>query len=685
MEERKGFLTTVLYLIVSSTATSTFFAVLLLLNSLRIPIIYYQPRVLEATFLSRQIDLYILLFSTLVTLFALAGLTVAYSEKDPIEYLPISALAVGVILLISGAATPGTILIIIGQMLALVMKTIYRAGSHHHFSKRRIQTLVTVYLLSLTLLIELSALIYWTISGFNPSSTLGRGAAILQINLTYASSSASTWIYIAFLFSWLWALPILLLRKWLASKHTRSAVIPDTSRTSILDEGASILFSIGLPVLLLLGLSILVGYYPYWHEPDWLVGTDVYWRYKEPLDRMASMSGLAGFGQALEERHPAFLIILFGSMKLTGASSHEVLQYTPLALTVMTAIATFWLAHTLGFGNVGSTLAGLVSIMWVPTTIGIFTSILANWFALILWIVFLAILMDGASKIEIIGSTLLAALLSLAILFIHPWSWGPLAAVTALYLLTRFLGRKFSRRELVLCATFDLAGLVAGYLSLVMLQASQGWRITEALDLYTRALFNPKLTLAFAEAVRYFTNTWSPFLDPALIALGVLGMFVSVNLGGKLNRLIFSWLCVMSIASILATPVGAGAELWRVFFIGPSALLTAIGASHLYRTVERKLCEGEYLRMPSTQLYWAVGVIFSALASSIIMSAVLLELAPLAGLFLNLLLVTLSFHVAYRGVGISLLLGVAIVVLIANSGLATIAPLIADPHNISLR
>jgi len=475
------------------------------------------------------------------------------------------------------------------------------------------------------------------------------------------------------------------LRKWLASKHTRSAVIPDTSRTSILDEGASILFSIWLPVLLLLGLSILVGYYPYWHQPEWLVGTDVYWRYKEPLDRMANMSGLAGFGQALEERHPAFLIILFGLMKLTGASSHEVLQYTPLALTVMTAIATFWLARTLGFGNAGSTLAGLVSIMWVPTTIGIFTSILANWFALILWIIFLAILMDGASKIKIIGATLLTALLSIAILFIHPWSWGPLAVVTALYLLTRFLGRRFSRHELVLCVTFDLAGLATGYLSLLMLQASQGWRITEALNLYTRALFNPKLALAFADAAGRFTTTWSPFLDPALVLLGILGIFAAVNHGSTLGRLMLSWLCVTSIASVLATPLGAGAELWRVFFICPTALLTAIGAYHISRAIERKLREGAFLRITWRQLYWALGVIVSALASSIIVSAVFLELAPLVGLFLNLLLVTLFFHVAYRGVGISLLLGVAIVVLIANSGLATIAPLIADPHNISLR
>jgi len=46
--------------------------------------------------------------------------------------------------------------------------------------------------------------------------------------------------------------------------------------------------------------------------------------------------------------------------------------------------------------------------------------------------------------------------------------------------------------------------------------------------------------------------------------------------------------------------------------------------------------------------------------------------------------VTLFFHSGYQDSGISHILGATILILIANTGLRSLAPLLVDPHNISL-
>jgi len=689
MENTKRLPLPVLYLLLASMATSIFFGTLTFLNSLGITISYYRASLLEAVFLSRQLDLYVLWFSTLVVFLVLTRLTVTYGRTGFVEWLPMCTLAAGIAFLPTGSMTLATVLILVGQVLALITKSIYDAGSYCSLSKKRIQALMVVYLLSLVLLIEIPALIYWVVAGFRSGNELGRRAALLETNLVYAGSSMSPWLYAAFLFGWLWAPAMLFLRKKVPGKNPVSTVKSDTSATASprLDAGKP--WSMLLPVLLILGLSVFVGYYPYWHEPKWLVGTDVYWRYKGPLDEMAGMSNLAGFEQALKEHQSGFLVLLLGLMKITGFSSHALLRYTPIVLTAMTAMAAFWLARTFGLGTEGALLSATAGAMWMPTTIGIFTSIFANWFAVILWMVFLAILMKKDSKVHVIGAAMLGASFSLAILFIHPWSWGPFAAATSLYLMIQILGRRFSRSQLALYATFCCIGLVAGYVSLSVLQTSEGLRIANALSLYIAGLVDPKAIFAFPDAIGYFATMWSPFLSPLLVVVAIVGVLAAAQRGGP-SRFILSWLCVTSTGSILATALGysSGGSLWRVFFIAPIAILTGLGASCVCRTLERRLGGDSHMTLPSTHWYWVAGVIVSTLGTSVVsvtMSVVFPELGLFLGLVLNLLLVTPFFHSAYEGVGTSRIMGVTIAVLIANSGLRSLAPLLVDPHNISLR
>jgi len=232
-------------------------------------------------------------------------------------------------------------------------------------------------------------------------------------------------------------------------------------------------------------------------------------------------------------------------------------------------------------------------------------------------------------------------------------------------------------------------GLLAGYVTLLMLQTSQGLRFTSALDVYTAVLRDPKSILAFPDAIEYFSTLWSPFLNPILVLMAIAGILVTASNDDGLRRFTLSWLCVTSVASILATSLGSwgGGYLWRVFFVAPAATLTALGASQICRTLELKLGGDSSARTFSVQWYWTMGVIFSTLAmsvTSVVMSVVFPELGLFLSLVLNLVLVTLLFHSGYGEVRVLYILGVTVAVLTANSGLRSLMPLLVDPHNISL-
>ena len=58
-----------------------------------------------------------------------------------------------------------------------------------------------------------------------------------------------------------------------------------------------------VPVLAIASICVLVGFYPYFHDPPWLVGTDAYWRYSDPLDRIVSTGDSNALSAAANERH----------------------------------------------------------------------------------------------------------------------------------------------------------------------------------------------------------------------------------------------------------------------------------------------------------------------------------------------------------------------------------------------
>ena len=107
-----------LYFLLACIATSIFFSVLALLNSLDISAYYYHAIVVETEFLSPQLDLYLLASSTFAVLVGLTVLTLG-QETRRLERLPILLLIAGLVLLTVGSTALAAILILVGQMTTL--------------------------------------------------------------------------------------------------------------------------------------------------------------------------------------------------------------------------------------------------------------------------------------------------------------------------------------------------------------------------------------------------------------------------------------------------------------------------------------------------------------------------------------------------------------------------------------
>ena len=134
-------------------------------------------------------------------------------------------------------------------------------------------------------------------------------------------------------------------------------------------------------------------------------------------------------------------------------------------------------------------------------------------------------------------------------------------------------------------------GLILAYASLTLLSSSQGWRVTDSIELYTYVLQNPSRALVFWGALTSLTRIWAPFFSPVYLVVSILGVLelARTDLGSEQRALIVSWIIVSTLGSILVAPIGfhpsnpTGSEtqLWRLLFLTPFQLTAPFGIAKI--------------------------------------------------------------------------------------------------------
>jgi hypothetical protein len=676
-------------------ATSFLFGLAAVLNAAHIQFVFYYPRQVQVTLIDARIDALIWVAST-IYLFALA---IWYSKNQDFR--------VGrTIIALLGMGLSLALLVPFGNRVLASVETGLLFGfvaaeftllalwnEKHADNKPRVSaSLVLIYFLAYFAVIEVSSATFWAVRSFGSQTQVRSLDSTVELNFSYATYGLIPWLYLGFLFSWAW---VPLAQRLLSSSKTfqdlfradgdRDESPPKSNASS---DWTSILLDPRL--YLVMAVAMFVGYYPYFQNPPWLVGTDAYWRYFDPLMRMNLRGGLGGFAEALAERHPVPLAILYAAQLIFQGTAFGVVRYTPIFLVATLALFA-WIFLARGRSMNFGLLVFLVSTLSVVTTVGFYSSILANWMALVCWMLFFAYV-GFVSDVKLRTRDVLVLLIvSTAVLLLHPWTWGVFAAAVIIAAILTFREQKLRRSAAILLLVISLTAVLA-LVSVTFLAGSQGWREVDAIDLYTYVINNPSTVLFFWDAVKRLTEIWSPFFSSLYIAVSIIGVFAlrASNLSTWRRNLIIGWLCISALGSILVAPIGfdparpteTESQLWRLFFLTPFFLTAPFGIAWIAKI------PGRFRSALGDKLEGSASADAPIWLGALLASGVLLAWLPVWGRPLILLVIlplsTAFFLARCKGEEALFLSDIilATFVLVAfNNTARSLSQLLIDPHN----
>jgi hypothetical protein len=265
----------------------------------------------------------------------------------------------------------------------------------------------------------------------------------------------------------------------------------------------------------------------------------------------------------------------------------------------------------------------LISVVLPPTAVGIYTGIVDNWVALIVWVLTLASLarVKGQGLRTYAAPVLGLGLGSLAILFIHPWTWlAALVGLVAYSVIAVCFKLKGLARDLVsvLFAILLTAGAMG--LSFLLLSKAQGWRVAEAFSLVQDALGSKYFGLGSWDIVVFFSQIWSRFLNPLVLILSILGVLVLARRRYRFSAIVFALVAASCATSLLAAPMGYNptmigrgeTQLFRALFLTPLQIPCAVGFLFLGSIIDRRLAGRVGPRARKIVICVVLGVIFLA-------------------------------------------------------------------------
>jgi hypothetical protein len=600
----------------ASIAFATFFSWITLINNLRIPFYLYYQRTIYLVYVSRSLDPLVWLACSVLAMILLA----AGSQRRSIWLLlSVALLWVGIFTGTLGITGIQQHVLTIGAMATLIGCGLGSVAALRTTTASRRESIV-VYVLTLSVLllpIELGSLTYYVLSAFHLGVDVGGSWEMLEMQFWYTAFPLIPFLYAAFLFSWIWA-PLLTNIPWKSKLKSKLVANSNaTGKTASLTESRYWLVVMGCFAM----SAAFLGYYPYFRDPAYsLVGTDIYWRNALPAERVVSST--SWLVAAAKERHPLVVLGIAFVSRLSGLGVESLLRFAYVGLILAFGSVIFMLVFSASRSKSIASMSALLSTVSVSTTGGMYTGTIAEWIALIVWIMSLISLAIASHKLrQQLVSTLCLTVGSLAVLFIHPWTWFAmmvgLFAYCAIVLIIR--PERYLREigPVMLVVFLSAAGLM---LSLFALMKTQGWRVAEALRLVQESLWSKYFGLGSWEILVFFSQIWSQFLNPVLLGLSILGVVVLARRRDRLSWIVLAWIVAACATNVLAAPMGydpldvnrGETQIFRAMFITPFQIPAAVGLLHLKSTLDGEM---ERSRSGRVVVGIVVGLLFLAIVN----------------------------------------------------------------------
>ncbi len=629
---------------------------LVLLNQLQIPFYLYYPRVTHTVLISESYDLYFFLVSSLCVPSTLVSLRkLSKSVRTGIVVVWAAGLLLTISQLYGGAA------ILYATIFLTAVLSVSKASV-----RRFVTAEVITGMLPIFVLIEASTLYYWFNSAFNPQAQTGLLQEQLELNLTYSLFSVTIIVMLLLLFSWI---PILLLDlRW----RGRLVVRYQPMRTWNLRMIAATLDLFAI-------VTIVVFFYPYLNGQSWIVGVDSIWRYLNPLNNFAGLAPSEVIATSVE--HGVYVSLLYLIEVVTSVSPFTIVKFAPLVLAFATASSVFFALRRGGWASELALLTALCVLLWFPTTLGIYAGLQANWVAFLLWMIFLAFYFQSKDWNAITYIT--QALISFAILVIHPWTWGVFLASLLITALICWPTALRTRCVQGVIASLIIALPVGAGANQIFPSLGIDWSNT--IGLYTIPLTNPASLLLFGSAMSELFLNWGSFLPPLLLLVCLAGVYGLSRQHGIIRNYLVGWIIVWCIGSIMIAPfqfnptnIGISETgLWRMLYVSPLPILLAIGVQKCLDATNRLRFSSLGQSSLSTCLVSAALV--AASAPLVFSTDPLVRLIIVVGTVAGFGVIMIRYPNLHT---VRLLTTSFLLLLLTNAAFRSLYPLLLDPHNL---
>ena len=509
---------------------------LVVLRQLQIPYFLYYPRTADTVLISGSFDLYFFVATSL----CVPGLLVCFIRfqgrqvtKQLLVLAADSALWLAAILFISYSKY--AVLLLYFSVFASLVISISRTSERSTIIAYMLTGVLTVLAL-----VEFPPIYYWASSSANPYAPYGASSYVLETNLTYSLYFLTPAILIALLISWLW-IPILP-----RIFHPQPQVEENIKTYNPTIDRRLLLASLDLFAI----VAILIFTFLYLAGQPWIVGVDSFINYLNPLNTIRTLPPSQALVTSISLFHGIYVGILYVVAVATGLSSFVVVKYAPLLLAFATSSTVFLAFLKGGWDYRLALLSSLCTLLWLPTTIGFFAGIQANWLALLLWMLSLIFLFAGRNR-ESKMSFLIQSVISAAILIVHPWTWGVFLATTVIM---RLLSRhtEWERRSVgALLSSLALALPVGAF---ALFFTGMSGDMNRAIMLYAYPILNPDRLLQFGGAMVEMLHQLSSYFSPVLLLIAVVGAYSLKSRSGVTKTYLLAWIITWCVGSVLAAP-----------------------------------------------------------------------------------------------------------------------------------
>jgi len=565
--------------IIAAVTINIFFGLIKLVNLLNIEFNYfYSPRVIDIVIFSSSIDLWMWAGSLLFILSTMLLKKILHRASFPRWIIPLDILLLASLAIFLINDQIAILLTIPLSLMVVILSVVFVDG---FLAARKIEAglLVLTGIVVMLIPIELASLSAWISNAFSYEAPFGSDVRwrfpLIDLQLFNVLYPLIPLLFVILLFSWIWV-PAVKYGLSRLRRNNRSSIQPA-------DRLSNRFLTFGL--ILSSAVSVFITCYPYIHLPgSTLVGVDS----PEYLGWLKEMMQ-KGPGAAFETDRPIFNLLMYLIKYLTGLSPEAVVRIMPAIIAVGLSLAIFWFVKE-GTGDKRlALLSSLFSAFSFQTTVGMFAFSLANWFA-ILETFLLFVFLLKSSKSHTWKYMLASALLGMAVLLTHPYTWDVLMAVLAAYFAWMLLRRSREKSQIAPLALLLIAnGLFYALYTLASFGKGVGHGEGEVLNLTTLNLGLPSL-LRLQNGLGLMVANWvgGLFGNPLLIILAITGMFAIIDLKRPLTnfqRIMLLWVIIPSL-SLLVIPLGQEVLFWRLIYLIPTQILAAMGLHTIFNIIK---------------------------------------------------------------------------------------------------